>query len=68
MAESRIERRLRYLRSGTNANFTIKCKDREWKVDRGILSAESEYFEKLCIGAFAVCCVILIRPSLRSLT
>ena len=53
--ESRVARRLRCLRSGVNANFTILCKDREWKVDKGILVAESEYFEKLCIGDFTVC-------------
>ena len=54
MAESRVDRRLRFLRSGINANFTITCKDREWRVDRGVLATESEYFQKLCIGDFSV--------------
>ena len=54
MDENRVERRLHYLRSGKNTNFTIRCKGREWKVDRCILSVESEYFEKLCIHEFSV--------------
>jgi BTB/POZ domain len=52
--ETRAARRLRFLRSGINANFTVVCKGREWKVDRGILAAESEYFEKMAIGGFSV--------------
>lgn len=31
MTESPVERRLRYLRSGVNSNFTITCKGREWR-------------------------------------
>ena len=54
MAESRVDRRLRFLRSGINADFTIVCKDREWRVHRSILAAESEYFQKLRIGDFSV--------------
>ena len=54
MPENIVDRRLRYLRSGINADFTIACGDREWKVDKGILCAESEFFEKLCTGPFSV--------------
>lgn len=54
MAESRVDRRLRFLRSGINTDFMITCKDREWRVHRSILAAESEYFQKLCIGDFSV--------------
>lgn len=55
MAESRAERRLRYLRSGTNSNFTITCRGREWKVHKEILSAETDFFEAMCFGKFEVC-------------
>lgn len=54
MTESRVDRRIRWLRDGVNANFTINCKGRVWKVDGGILAAESSYFERLCIGGFRV--------------
>ena len=55
--EARIARWLRMLREGKAANFTVICGDREWKVDKGILIAESDYFETLCLGNFGVCTI-----------
>ena len=54
MTESRVDRRIRWLRDEVNTNFKITCKGRVWKVDGGILAAESSYFERLCIGGFQV--------------
>ena len=68
MAKSRVDRRLRFLRDGVNANFTVACKDRTWRVDSSMLAAESEYFEKLCHGEFSVCAYGALPATLASST
>lgn len=40
--------------SAKYSDFTIHCGDRAWKVHKLIICSQSEYFQRLCDGAFEV--------------
>ena len=42
------------LRSGKFSDFTIICKNRQFKAHKVILCAESGFFDKCCEGNFSV--------------
>lgn len=45
---------LSFLESGHFADFTIKCKNYEWKVHKIIISAQCGFFRKMCKSSFKV--------------
>jgi hypothetical protein len=38
-----------------SSDFTIRCGNREFKVNKGFLFPRSEYFNTICNGSFRVC-------------
>ncbi len=43
-----------YLKSGVDSNFTIKCQDRTWKVNKGLLGQRCDYFRAVAHSGFSV--------------
>ncbi|ERF74963.1 hypothetical protein EPUS_05171 [Endocarpon pusillum Z07020] len=49
-----VDAQLYYLHSGVDSNFTIKCQDRIWKVNKGLLGQRCEYFRAAAQSGFSV--------------
>jgi hypothetical protein len=54
MAGLSAEAGLSLLKSGSYADFTIQCKDREFNVHRAIICPESSFFQTMCQSSFKV--------------
>ena len=54
MAGISAEKGRELLESGDYSDFLIVCKGKEWKVHKGIVCSESEYFKTVAKGNFDV--------------